>query len=305
MTYYSRSAVVSAERLFGRHTRCFVASADKPVPGSVFKPDTFIKDAWPEAAEDAVIDYRDESRHLQRIKEAFCGDDSFNGKYPEYHGGGRVKIERHFGGGGEGDGEVAEDTSMSILSTSICEQLDRHPQRKRPPLRVHKRICTKGIGKPLKFANSGLEIICILADAMECHWEIYQRCGILHRDISTNNILFSGSGSRVKGMLVDFDHAICKKDKDMVRNFERTGTLPFMSINNLEGGKIEHSLLDDWESLIYIICWIGTYGWRRQDTAVKEPDIPERRIVSKPTEPGGGKSQRSVRANEEKAIGSS
>ncbi|KAJ2507929.1 hypothetical protein H4217_008672, partial [Coemansia sp. RSA 1939] len=290
-TYYSRSAVVSAERLFGRHTRCFVASTDKPMPGSVFKPDIFIKDAWPEAAEDAAVDHRDESRHLQRIKEAFCGDNSFNGKYPEHHGGGRVKIERRFGG--RGDGGMVEDTSISILSTSICEQLDRHTQKKRPPLRVHKRICTKGIGKPLKFANSGLEIICILADAMECHWEIYQRCGILHRDISTNNILFSGSGSRVKGMLIDFDHAICKKDKDMVRNFERTGTLPFMSINNLEGGKIEHSLLDDWESLVYIICWIGTYGWRRQDNTAKEPDIPERRIVSKRTESGGGKSQQS------------
>ncbi|KAJ1726108.1 hypothetical protein LPJ72_006447, partial [Coemansia sp. Benny D160-2] len=80
----------------------------------------------------------------------------------------------------------------------------------------------------------------------------------------------------------------------MARNFERTGTLPFMSINNLEGGKIEHSLLDDWESLIYIICWIGTYGWKRQDTAIKEPGIPERRILSKPTESGGGKSQRST-----------
>ncbi|KAJ1726177.1 hypothetical protein LPJ72_006422 [Coemansia sp. Benny D160-2] len=92
-TYYSRSAVVSAERLFGRHTRCFVASADKPVPGSVFKPDIFIKDAWPEAAEDAAIDYRDESRHLQRIKGALCGDDSFNDMYPEYHGGGREEEE--------------------------------------------------------------------------------------------------------------------------------------------------------------------------------------------------------------------
>ncbi|KAJ1661539.1 hypothetical protein EV178_006552, partial [Coemansia sp. RSA 1646] len=66
-------------------------------------------------------------------------------------------------------------------------------------------------------------------------------------------------------MLIDFDHAICEDDKDAVRHFERTGTLPFMSVNNLEGGKLEHSLLDDWESLIYILCWIGTYGWKKKN----------------------------------------
>ncbi|KAJ1661723.1 hypothetical protein EV178_006449, partial [Coemansia sp. RSA 1646] len=66
-------------------------------------------------------------------------------------------------------------------------------------------------------------------------------------------------------MLIDFDHAICEDDKNAVRRFERTGTLPFMSINNLEDGKLEHSLLDDWESLLYILCWVGTYDWKKKD----------------------------------------
>ncbi|KAJ1669148.1 hypothetical protein EV182_008894, partial [Spiromyces aspiralis] len=33
-----------------------------------------------------------------------------------------------------------------------------------------------------------------------------------------------------------------------------------MSINNLEYSSIERTALDDWESLIYLICWIGTFG---------------------------------------------
>ncbi|KAJ2641580.1 hypothetical protein GGH99_008893, partial [Coemansia sp. RSA 1285] len=137
----------------------------------------------------------------------------------------------------------------------------------------------KGIGKPLKHINSVPELICVMADAMECHWEIYKRCGILHRDISTNNILFTGSGSRIKGMLIDFDHAFCEGDKNAVRRFERTGTLPFMSVNNLEGEIKMHTVLDDWESLLYILCWLGTYGWRNKSRGDGVgPGIPQGRI---------------------------
>ncbi|KAJ2390493.1 hypothetical protein GGI23_005608, partial [Coemansia sp. RSA 2559] len=317
-TYYSVGAVISAERLFGRHTRCFLASEKAPAPNAEPRPDVFIKDAWPEATEDEAVDYRDESRHLQKITEMldkvkrFEGADGrdawskLEGKCPRYDSGGRVQFKRVVPGGST---ETIEDTSRSIISRYICDQLDRRMVDKkvallrkeneklaeddiarlreqpslRPehrfPLRVHKRICMKGIGRPIKYIGSVFELICVMADVMECHWEIYNRCKILHRDISTNNILFTGSGSSIKGMLIDFDHAICEDDKDAVRNFERTGTLPFMSINNLEGGLTEHSLLDDWESLIYILCWVGTYDWRKKEESGQAPNIPERRIV--------------------------
>ncbi|KAJ2654227.1 hypothetical protein IWW48_006243, partial [Coemansia sp. RSA 1200] len=66
-TYYSKGAVIEAERLFGRHTRCFAASEERPVRGGrKHQPDRFIKDAWPEATKDADADYRDESRHLRK-----------------------------------------------------------------------------------------------------------------------------------------------------------------------------------------------------------------------------------------------
>ncbi|KAJ1661657.1 hypothetical protein EV178_006491, partial [Coemansia sp. RSA 1646] len=261
ITYYSKSAVISAERLFGRHTRCFIASTAKPGHGATIEPDIFIKYAWPEATEDANVDYRDEGRHLQKITRTIESEANLDGKCPRYQSGGRVMISRRVGNEGI---KAVDDTSRSILSDGICQQLD-DDQGFVNGLRVHKVICMKGVGKPLKELENVFELICVMADAMECHWEIYQRCKILHRDISTNNILFSGSGSKIKGMLIDFDHAICEDDKDAVRHFERTGTLPFMSINNLEGGKLEHSLLDDWESLIYILCWVGTYDWKKKD----------------------------------------
>ncbi|KAJ2759090.1 hypothetical protein H4S06_002391 [Coemansia sp. BCRC 34490] len=273
-TYYSQGAVIGVERLFGRHTRCFVASKTKPRPSVGFKPEVFIKDAWPEATSDAEGDHRDESRHLNKITAILGDDKSLDGKYPKYLSGGRVHIKRQTTTDQSAD--VVEDNSRSILSDSICSQLDTALKERAPPLRAHKRICMEGIGEPLKRINSVPELICVMADAMECHWEIYKRCGILHRDISTNNILFTGSGSRIKGMLIDFDHAFCESDKNAVRRFERTGTLPFMSVNNLEGEIKMHTVLDDWESLLYILCWLGTYGWRNKSRGDGVgPDIPQ------------------------------
>ncbi|ORX70266.1 hypothetical protein DL89DRAFT_267483 [Linderina pennispora] len=37
-----------------------------------------------------------------------------------------------------------------------------------------------------------------------------------------------------------------------------------MSINTLSGFDVERSVLDDWESLIYLICWFATIGICRE-----------------------------------------
>ncbi|KAJ2565738.1 hypothetical protein IW140_005202 [Coemansia sp. RSA 1813] len=270
ITYYSRGSVIEPERLFGRRTRCFLASATKPTAGVEFEQDIFIKDAWPEAAGHIDDDYRDESRYLKTIAKILDEVHGLDGKCPKYQSGGRVDIKRWVSGGGS---ETIEDTSRSILTSYICKQLNNLPENKKAPsLRVHKRICVKGIGMPLKFVDNVFELICVVADAMECHWEIYQRCGIFHRDISTNNFLFSGSGSSIKGMLIDFDHSISKDDKDAVRNFKQSGTFPFMSVNNLEGSVTDYSVLDDWESFIYVLCWIGVYGWRKVVDIANRPN---------------------------------
>ncbi|KAJ1968357.1 hypothetical protein H4R35_006452, partial [Dimargaris xerosporica] len=42
-------------------------------------------------------------------------------------------------------------------------------------------------------------------------------------------------------------------------------------IGNLENNDTERTALDDWESLLYVICWIGTYGFNLK-TSVKSTD---------------------------------
>ncbi|KAJ1957531.1 hypothetical protein GGI12_005004, partial [Dipsacomyces acuminosporus] len=61
-------------------------------------------------------------------------------------------------------------------------------------------------------------------------------------------------------MLIDFDNAIDTSVSERAIRPNRTGTLPFMSIGNLQNLDCERTELDDWESLLYIICWLGTFG---------------------------------------------
>ncbi|KAJ2384481.1 hypothetical protein GGI05_004996 [Coemansia sp. RSA 2603] len=95
---------------------------------------------------------------------------------------------------------------------------------------------------------------------------------ILHRDISTNNVLFyeTDDGQDVCGLLIDFDHAIDCSVANYRSHMDRSGTLPFMSINNLETNVELITGLDDWESALYMLCWIGTYGFNADLASSKE-----------------------------------
>ncbi|KAJ1764378.1 hypothetical protein LPJ74_006660 [Coemansia sp. RSA 1843] len=46
-----------------------------------------------------------------------------------------------------------------------------------------------------------------------------------------------------------------------------------MSVNNLEASKVIRTELDDWESIIYVLCWLGTFGVNADDEKAHErPD---------------------------------
>ncbi|KIJ65504.1 hypothetical protein HYDPIDRAFT_39439 [Hydnomerulius pinastri MD-312] len=105
--------------------------------------------------------------------------------------------------------------------------------------------------------------------------------GVLHRDISENNIVLGRLPCEERGYLIDFDMAIPKKftpDEDTVNDAsndtgsdddsagrpssplsshsnqfkaERTGTTPYMSMGVLQGDA--HTHYDDVESLLYVL----------------------------------------------------
>ncbi|KAJ2799465.1 hypothetical protein H4R20_004429 [Coemansia guatemalensis] len=276
VTYYAREVVVYTERLVGRHTRCFKATTTMPSapdPESDLDPheqmhcDIFIKDAWTEATFHVEDDIRDEVKHLRKITRVLKDHQQFNGLYPQLHGGGRVRFVRNIA-----DGVYMEDSAITMLGNEIWQQI-----KDSVVLRVHKRICMRGIGEPLKHVKSVPELIIVVRDAMRCHQAILEHCSILHRDISPNNILVVRDKGKARGMLIDFDHALDLSDPNCPRHTERTGTLPFMCISNLEKSDMPLTALDDFESLIYILCHIATFGWNSETRPKQECD----RLISK------------------------
>ncbi|KAJ2321698.1 hypothetical protein IWW52_000580 [Coemansia sp. RSA 2704] len=117
-------------------------------------------------------------------------------------------------------------------------------------------------GGVLKSVRSIDELIVVVSDVMAAHTAIVRRCGILHRDLSTNNIMFCrDDDGMVRGLLIDFDNAVLQSDLHDEQRPDQIGTFPYMSIGNLEQSSVKRTALDDWESLIYILI----------DTTVVDP----------------------------------
>ncbi|TFY71661.1 hypothetical protein EVG20_g1347 [Dentipellis fragilis] len=76
-----------------------------------------------------------------------------------------------------------------------------------PSYRVFSRILVEPYGWPLKFFKDRLELLVCLRDAIKAHRFLYRR-GVLHRDISTGNILIcplAGDAEKTAGRLFDLD----------------------------------------------------------------------------------------------------
>ncbi|KAJ2778245.1 hypothetical protein H4R18_004721, partial [Coemansia javaensis] len=294
-TYYARDSPLPADRLFGRHTRGFLASRRLE---DVDSPDVFIKDAWAHSSPDASDDPRDEARLLQVIRnELDAGsDDDERPPYVRLEHGGPVRFEH--------GGMSVMDTTAAVLGRAyqgVAAQVqaraavaqppssthdDDAAEQPRPPAmpyRVHRRLAMSPVGEPLDWLNSAYELIIVMADAMHTHATILTKCGVLHRDISYNNVLtVRTKGQCVRGLLVDFDCAV-EVGADRRARPERTGTPPFMSIQNLLGGPVPRSELDDWESALYVLCWFGMYGVSEADRAKRREEMKrDKRLLSEP-----------------------
>ncbi|KAJ2467050.1 hypothetical protein GGI03_001780 [Coemansia sp. RSA 2337] len=158
----------------------------------------------------------------------------------------------------------ANDDGHSLLSESPLPRLIEFRQQY---VLVTEKIC-----EPLNTVKTADELIVVLSDAMRAHSWVLEHCSLLHRDISSNNIMVGRNeattdGPPVYGMLIDFDCAI-DPNMERVARPEQTGTKPFMSVPNLEGHPEQRTELDDWESLLYVLCWIATFGINDKDRSI-------------------------------------
>jgi hypothetical protein len=123
------------------------------------------------------------------------------------------------------------------------------------PNRVHRRIVLRDYGKPIYKASTRSALLAALEGCIAGH-ESLQKAGILHRDISVNNLMINEDKENPSwpSFLIDLDLAI-KEQRDGVSGAHgKTGTRAFMAIGSLLGEK--HSFMHDLESFFWVIFWI-------------------------------------------------
>ncbi|KIK35621.1 hypothetical protein CY34DRAFT_95771 [Suillus luteus UH-Slu-Lm8-n1] len=90
-----------------------------------------------------------------------------------------------------------------------------------------------------------------------CHYVLWKN-GVHHRDISPSNLMvYKTSDGRWIGVLNDFDLSTTRDDH---LGQERTGTVPFMTLDLLTEeaieGQVKHLYQHDVESFIWVLTWV-------------------------------------------------
>ncbi|KAJ2085077.1 hypothetical protein IW138_006494 [Coemansia sp. RSA 986] len=254
-TYQCIEPIMLATRNFGRHTRCFLCVDCRDKSG---EKKVVVKDAWAYATRKGdgnnTVDVRDKVVIMRNIRDKLAGNKELEGKCATLVHGGVVQVIK---------GDIVEEDNTD---TAFGMLLPPSLLSEKREFRAHRRMAMTPDCVPLQNVDHVDQLIVAAADIMNVHTAIAKTCNILHRDISVNNMLITKLlENKVRGVLIDFD---CAKDiskVDCKTRPERTGTYPYMSINNMEISNVKRTQLDDWESLIYVLCWLGTTGINQDD----------------------------------------
>ncbi|KAJ2082247.1 hypothetical protein GGI09_004657 [Coemansia sp. S100] len=122
----------------------------------------------------------------------------------------------------------------------------------------HRCTVAKWGGKTISEADNQCQVIVVVADAMAALNTVYAKCKILHSNISNRAILLQQTVDRIRGILAEFDYACYASDSSGVDKVPEL--MLFQSIHSLEDPKAVRTLLDDLESLLYLVCWLGSFG---------------------------------------------
>ncbi|KAJ2909846.1 hypothetical protein GGI21_001473 [Coemansia aciculifera] len=106
----------------------------------------------------------------------------------------------------------------------------------------------------------------------------HKKCNIVHGNISDRAILLQMTADRVKGALAEFDYAAYANDSARVACRDLPELKIFQSIRSLESAEAPRLPLDDWESLLYLVIFLGIYGisdQQREEFIRQLPDEEE------------------------------
>ncbi|EJF58078.1 hypothetical protein DICSQDRAFT_173309 [Dichomitus squalens LYAD-421 SS1] len=129
-----------------------------------------------------------------------------------------------------------------------------------PSLRGHYRILLKEVCRPLSDFQDYRDLALILGDALSAHRDAWVKAGVLHRDVSYNNILIyethnDEGQATLKGLLTDWDLAKYKEDMDSGSGPQKpdgVGTWYFRSAVSKRWPTKPYTVSDDIESFVHV-----------------------------------------------------
>ena len=122
--------------------------------------------------------------------------------------------------------------------------------------RVHRRVIVRDYGKAIYKASSRVAMLNALIGCIDGYESLHTRAGMLHRDISMNNLIINEDDSNPSrgSFLIDLDLAVNEQREKPSGARGMTGTRAFMAIGVLFNEK--HSFMHDLESFFWVLFWI-------------------------------------------------
>ncbi|KAJ2406805.1 hypothetical protein GGI10_005115, partial [Coemansia sp. RSA 2530] len=257
-TYYSKRCMVASESFIGRRARYFAASAD---PNQLDTPAVLIKDVWMSSSSDSASDMR-ESLVLNALHAEFGESSEFSDSFAPLAHSGPVFI-------GHGDTLVEDTTTSAFVGLTG-----------NGPVRLHRRTLRPWVGNPVSEATDQNQVVVAITDAMEALNAAYVKCNTVHGNISDQAILLKETADGIKGVLADFDYASFAGDYVT----ESPELKAFQSIRSLEKPGAVRTRLGDWESILYLVCWLGAFGVNCEQRAEHAKGFAEEYTVVRATQ---------------------
>ncbi|RPD57778.1 hypothetical protein L227DRAFT_223617 [Lentinus tigrinus ALCF2SS1-6] len=119
----------------------------------------------------------------------------------------------------------------------------------------HYRLVVAEVGKPLEQFATGLELVYAIYCCLLAHQAAYEKAGIIHRDISSGNILlYQAPNGTWLALLNDWE--LSKRvNSPAARQPDRTGTWQFMSVRALNNPDKEIVTEDEIEALFHVLLF--------------------------------------------------
>ncbi|KAJ7287203.1 hypothetical protein C8J57DRAFT_1117037 [Mycena rebaudengoi] len=124
-------------------------------------------------------------------------------------------------------------------------------------LRVLRIVVQEGL-HPITELTTAAELSEAFRGIFKCYRWLYEKAGIMHRDISLNNLMFRKIDGKIYGVLNDFDLSVLLNNEPRSTSKQRTGTEPYMAVDLLVTGRRPppHLCRFDLESLFYVLAYV-------------------------------------------------